>query len=286
MLHLQGVSCIFLEVRLLQVKQIRFSVLMNLTLRYAPGEYLNDLYALDPMNLAWIKCNQLNEIAQRTFAGAASAFGKLYIFGGASSKTLLNDLQMWDPATEKWTNLTYSRVLSYSTTENGSNFTDSWDSYTYEMPPSPREGHGLVAIESMQKLYIFGGVIDSLDSNSSSLSSEFYEFDLRTSAWTNCSQLSKSVSPRAYFGFAATSDKLYLFGGLFYEASGCDLYHYYPSARLWSCAVEKGPYPNKKYIMLKMVSIGSRLYVFGGFTAPGEKKLLEFVTNLLGIIHS
>ena len=87
------------------------------------------------MTLAWNECGQANRIPERALPGTSSAFGRLYIFGGVNSESLLGDLQVWDPLAKNWTNLTKMN----------------------EAAPSPRVGHGLAAIESFQKLYMFGG---------------------------------------------------------------------------------------------------------------------------------
>ena len=197
------------------------------------------------MTLAWNECGQAYRIPERALPGTSSAFGRLYIFGGVNSESLLGDLQVWDPLAKNWTNLTKMN----------------------EAAPSPRVGHGLAAIESFQKLYMFGGIVRS--SGTDSLSSEFYEFDLVTSSWKNISQLCSSMAPRAFFGFTAASNKLYVFGGFLNGFSMCDLYQFDPSVSLWTCVTSNGTAPKANYILSGMTALGSKIFVFGGFASEG-----------------
>jgi N-acetylneuraminic acid mutarotase len=210
------------------------------------GVYLNDLHGWNPVTLTWKEMSQANTIPKRILAGASSASGKFYIFGGASdAESRLNDLQVWDPLTSTWAAL------------------------SSDSSPSARVGHGLAAIESLKKLYLFGGVINSTGTDS--LSSEFYEFDLITSTWRNLSALSSAIAPRSFFGFATAADKIFMSGGLLNRDDGgsCGMYQYDTSASSWSCVSVLGIDPNRMFVLPAMVSHGKKMFVYGGFASEG-----------------
>jgi N-acetylneuraminic acid mutarotase len=179
-------------------------------------------------------------------AGAAALLGKLYIFGGSSGLNRLNDLQVWDPESSRWTELNSDTP-----------------------PPTPREGHGLVSVESSRKLYVLGGIINV--SGEDRISSDFYEFDLDTVKWNNLSHLN-TVSARSYFGFASGNNKLYLFGGISDGIESCSLYEFNIVISTWRCAsASKGSEFQQSFRIMPGLSFsGSRLYVSGGLESPGK----------------
>ncbi len=187
---------------------------------------------------------QGNHISKRMSAGAASLDGKLYIFGGADGADRLNDLQVWDPSSSRWTELN----------ANSSN------------TPLPREGHGLAAVKSRQKLYMLGGVVNIAGQDS--LSTNFHEFDLETAEWKNLSHFN-AVPGRAYFGFTSAGDTLYLFGGISDNDTSCTIYSFNTTSYVWTCAADIGSYPRVFHIMPGMTFSGSKLYIFGGLAASG-----------------
>ena len=140
----------------------------------------------------------------------------------------LNDLYLLDPASPSslgWVNL---------------------DENTKGAAPSPRNGHGFVALGSL--LYVFGGMVgpqlqckngviitncrkiveqviffplsfcsdsECVASFSAAASNELYVLDPQQLSWTNLTdQMQGPIpSPRGYHGFTADGNKLYVFGG-------------------------------------------------------------------------
>jgi hypothetical protein len=210
-----------------------------------PGAYLNDLYQWDEATLFWRECVQANRISHRVSSGAASLQGKLYIFGGNGGLKRLNDLQAWDPATSSWTEINATTPA-----------------------PAPREGHGFVSIESMRKLYVLGGVVNV--SGEDRISSEFYEFDLYTSKWSNITHLN-TLSARSHFGFTSGNDKLYVFGGISDRNASCALFEFDTVIATWQCASASGSsgFLQSFHILPGLAFSGSRLYISGGVKSSG-----------------
>ncbi len=175
--------------------------------------------------------------------------GKLYIFGGFDGHSRLNDLQVWDITSSRWTELSANSSKS----------------------PLPREGHGLASVKSQQKLYMLGGVWN--DSGVDKLSTDFYEFDLITSEWKDISQFN-SIPGRSHFGFTSSGDRLYLFGGISDSNKSCALYEFNTVNNSWKCTSDSWSYPRMFHIMPGMAFSGSKLYIFGGLTTPGLESFL------------
>ncbi|CAH2079895.1 unnamed protein product [Thlaspi arvense] len=79
--------------------------------------------------------------------------------------------------------------------------------------------------------------------------------------------------PRCSHGIAVVGHKLYCFGGEFvpYESIDKDLYVFDFNTHTWSIAPAKGDVPTIKALGVRMVAVGTKLYVFGG-----RNKKLEF----------
>jgi N-acetylneuraminic acid mutarotase len=218
---------------------------------FAQGVYLDDLYQWEPSTLAWREIFQQNRIPRRASAGVASLAGLIFVFGGVNNSSRLNDFHTWNITTGRWTEMD----------KNGSDF------------PTRREGHGLVSIESLQKLFLFGGVVEV--SGKDRLSSDLYEYDLRTSKWKNLSQSFDKISARSHFGITSTSDRVYVFGGIV-EDHSCILFEYNPITSISKCLKEAAGYPRRTHIMPGLASIQGRLYIFGGLTSDGKVVLILF----------
>ncbi len=170
--------------------------------------------------------------------------GALFVFGGCNSTSRLNDFRIWNFSTASWTEV---------------------DKNT-SVPPTPREGHGLVSIESLKKLYLFGGIAEI--SGKDRLCADLYEFDFLTMKWKNLTQLSENISARSHFGFTTASNKLYVFGGIV-DVQACILYEYNPVNSISKCLKQAASYPKKYHIMPGFASIQSKFYIFGGITSDG-----------------
>ncbi len=179
-------------------------------------------------------------------AGAASLLGKLYIFGGTNGINRMNDLQAWDPSTSRWTEVN-------STTP----------------APAPREGHGLVSVESLRKLYVLGGVVNV--SGEDIITSEFYVYDFNRAEWNNMTHLN-TLSARSHFGFTSGNNNLYVFGGISDGNESCALFEFNTIAEIWHCFAASDSSGNLRhfYIMPGLAFSGSRLYISGGMESSGK----------------
>jgi N-acetylneuraminic acid mutarotase len=220
-------------------------------------EYLNDLHQWDQETLFWRECLQVNRISKRVSAGAASLQGSLYIFGGTNETNRLNDLQVWNPTSSSWSEI--------NTTTPG---------------PTPREGHGFIAIESLRKIYVLGGVVNI--SGQDHLSSDFFEFDLDTSDWSNISHLN-TISARSHFGITSTNDKIFVFSGISEGNVSCALHEFSTTNTMWKCmsSSEHFGYPLAFYITPGIAFSESRLYTFGGLNSPGKYLFFKLFKNPL-----
>jgi N-acetylneuraminic acid mutarotase len=189
---------------------------------------------------------QVNRIPHRMSAGAASLLGKLYIFGGTDGINRMNDLQAWDPSTSRWTEVNSATPA-----------------------PAPREGHGLVSVESSRKLYVLGGIVNI--SGEDRISSEFYEYDLNTAEWNNITHLN-TLSARSHFGFTSGYNRLYLFGGISDGNESCALFEFNTIAERWHCfaASDGSGFLQQYHIMPGLAFSGSRLYISGGLKSSGK----------------
>jgi N-acetylneuraminic acid mutarotase len=179
--------------------------------------------------------------------------GAIFVFGGCNSSSRLNDFQIWNSSTARWSEMD----------KNSS------------VPPTPREGHGLVSLETLQKLYLFGGIEEF--SGKDRLSADLYEFDLRTSKWKNLTQLNDRISARSHFGFTTASDKIYVFGGIV-DAQSCILFEYNPLNLISTCLKQAAGYPKYYHIMPGFASVNGRFYIFGGIASNG-KVITTFVNH-------
>ena len=140
-------------------------------------------------------------------------------------------------------------------------------------PPSTRSSHGISVIGN--RLYVFGGEHVAR----TPIDSTMYSFDfdkMEDKAWTTCKVVGETVpSPRVAHSQAAVGSTIFIFGGrqgvAMSEAPLNDLYAYDTEAGTWTnlTTPSAGTAPSPRSFH-KMVSVGTKLYVFGGCGAKGR----------------
>ncbi len=208
---------------------------------------MNDLYVWNPSTWAWDECLQENRIARRNSAGMTSLAGRLFIFGGSGESGRLNDLQLWEPLSSRWIEVT----------ANSSEV------------PTPRNGHGFASLESTQTMYVFGGVVTCTWSGQDRLSSSFFGYNFSSGKWRNFSHMAHAISPRSHFGFASSENKLFLLGGIVEITVACTLFEFCPVRDSWTCAASTENQLPSFLAAPGLLSIKEKIYVFGGFTTSG-----------------
>jgi N-acetylneuraminic acid mutarotase len=221
---------------------------------------LNDLVAYDVDTACWINLSPPTSGTAptgRNWPAAAALNGKLYIFGGYNG-AYLNDLHVYDPVAQSWTNLTatstgtapVARIAASMAAANGKLYLVGGESSGYRndiftYTPSGNAGAWATvtptgtgtlpagAYRSMvlmgDKLYVFGGV-------GSSYTRDLHSFDLTTQAWTSLTATVTGSAPpvRAYHTAVVLRGEMYVFGGRTSSNSMSDLYSFDPVAAEWT----------------------------------------------------
>ena len=133
----------------------------------------------------------------RSYHGMVSVGSDIYVFGGLTDTeySYSNDLFRFSTTEQKWEQLNATRVSG--------------------PPPSPRSGHGMVAVGS--DIHVFGGGMGSGYG-----STELFRFSTTEEKWEHLGAQRVSGPPpsqRFGHGMVAVGRDLYVFGGLVASAS-------------------------------------------------------------------
>jgi N-acetylneuraminic acid mutarotase len=146
------------------------------------------------------------------------------------------------------------------------------DTQTGDIPPG-RSSHSCVVVES--KLAVFGGE----DEPRHPINNSVYLFDIAESKWTSFSAPTDSAAPLARVGHAAASvgSKMFVFGGRTgvdqSETSLGDFWEFDLGASRW-LQHQKSSVPCMRSYH-SMVSLGNRVFVFGGCGSNGRLNDLQ-----------
>ena len=172
----------------------------------------------------------------------------LYVFGGLTDTeySYSNDLFRFSATEQKWDQLNATRV-------SGS-------------PPSPRSGHGMVAVGS--DIHVFGGGMGSGYG-----STELFGFSTTEKKWDQLDAQRVSGSPpsaRRFLCMVSVGSDLYVFGGGdpagWFSGYSTELFRFLTTEQKWEqldAQRVSGSPPNRQFVY-GMVSVGSDLYVLGG----------------------
>ena len=174
--------------------------------------------------------------------------GKIYVFGGISSGSVVNTLEVFDPATDSW-----------STPETAG-------------LASPRAFH--TASEVGGKIYIIGGITQTSSTYPDSMVDVF---DPATSSWSSL-VTSGTFIPRLWHCAAAVGNKIYVFGGdttfqavptITKTVQVLDL-----ATKAWSTLTTTGKFIPPFLSTCNV--IGSKIYFTGGEDSTGNHSLSTY----------
>ncbi len=250
--------------------------------------YLSDyqeIFIYDPTTGAqgtWTEVSASGSLPAARAGEAVGAIGDVvYVFGGWNVGSGYPDTDSWsfDTGTNTWAQLSPSGIhppsQSYGHPWNCSitvgsvayfflqNYIVSYDSSSGgdgSWGPTPPATIGSTAATIGTVTYVFGGSLSTYDN-------QLYAYDNSQSAWSLLSPSGTAPAGRIGHSAAATSDKMYVFGGRDGSGTYHDLYSYDPSngsSGAWTQLSPSGPAPSARSGHTA-VMIGSTMYVFGGW---------------------
>jgi hypothetical protein len=164
---------------------------------------LNDLHIVAINNFAWQKPFVLGQPPAPRSGHSASLIGrKIYIFGGLSQGTFLNDIHTFDTDTYEWS-------LVVPDPSSGP-------------APSPRLQHTATVVNDTE-IWIYGGCdrVSRIGGQLASFAQDpnWHAFDTVTRKWRTVS--GSKAAPQARFGHTATlvDDDIYILGGMHTETT-------------------------------------------------------------------
>jgi RNA polymerase sigma factor (sigma-70 family) len=196
----------------------------------------------DPATDTWTR--KADMPAGRGLDGAVCAVnGKIYVIGGwpdPKASTVLNEVEEYDPETEKWTKKT-------------------------NMPT--KRAHLAVCVVK-GKIYAIGGYITN-----DVLTSAVEEYDPETDTWTKKADM---PTGRCVFGAAAVNGKIYAIGGKTGKWKGgtfiSTVEEYDPATDIWT---KKADMPIER-TELATSALNGKIYVVGGGTGKFLPTVLEY----------
>lgn len=163
--------------------------------------------------------------------------GKIYAIGGANGGSGVATNEVYDPATNQWTQLAPM--------------------------PTAREHLAAAVIDSL--IYVVGGRVSSFIGNLVNLPA-LEAYSPATNTWRT---LPDMPTPRGGLAAAAMNGKLYVFGGEYFTSSGSGVFasneEYDPTTRTWRTM---RPLPTPRHGM-SAVTIGDTIFVIGGGPIAG-----------------
>eukprot|EP01029_Cantina_marsupialis_P004873 TRINITY_DN15159_c0_g1_i1.p1 TRINITY_DN15159_c0_g1~~TRINITY_DN15159_c0_g1_i1.p1 ORF type:complete len:562 (-),score=146.10 TRINITY_DN15159_c0_g1_i1:939-2624(-) len=221
------------------------------------NNYLDDLQWFNPVTSEWTEIDQGDtKLDPRSGHTIAVDDNTVYLFGGTvkidnSKLETVNELFAFDltsTATEKWTQL-------------GKDLVDL---------PTPRSDHGMIM--SGDSIYIFGGATEM--NNVFVSLNDVWEYKVSENKWSKIEFGEEADVPAGRFSFGYTSvtigSKTYMaiFGGYTFNPDSSstvlgDLWLLDLESKEWINVDYDGPPFTRAYT--SMTSIGSKLWMFGGF---------------------
>ena len=236
-------------------------------------------HAVTPLTAAYASTTPLTPMSiERLDSAAATANGKIYVFGGLSNSAIEQVTEEYDPATNRWQTRhpmpTARRHLGAATGPDGRIYAvggitgpaaadavgiveaydpiaDAWS--TRQSLPTPRYGLTLVAHPN-GRLYAIGGysglnAVSTVD-----------EYDPATDSWR--SRASGSVV-RGFVVAAVSNGLIYVIGVGSTPSANLEVYD--PAADVWTT---KAPMPTGR-VGVGVAASNGRLYAFGGRAQTG-----------------
>lgn len=247
------------------------------------GRVFNDAWAYERSTRLW----QPLPVGPPARFGHSAAFvdGHLVVFGGQNGGTFYNDTWVFDPVHGKWQRLTPGRApaarygASGTTIANSmvishgfasGRFNDTWAltrrwanvSPAGSAPrPFKRCLHRTVYLPGRTKMVLFGGQTDGTP-----YLGDTWTYDPTAKRWTEVK--GAGPSPRTLYAAAATTNTMYLFGGLGRGGALNDVWSF--DGATWTKRQVSGTPPRRRGALEGAVVSGPSMLVFGGSTGPGD----------------
>lgn len=173
----------------------------------------------------------------------ASVGSKLYVFGGSDATRVASD-----------------QLFSFDTGPSG-----AWTNIVNLNTPMARSYHSLVALDTSQKLLLFGGVDASLQ-----LLGDLHEVEVLNPVWASVSATGSAPAARKGHSMTASSSRhVYLFGGE--GASGLlnEAHQLLTDTYEWSSLQTAGEIPLGRKGHAAVI-LDRRLFIFGGTGPSGN----------------
>uniref|UniRef100_A0A6J0TXA9 Uncharacterized protein isoform X2 n=1 Tax=Pogona vitticeps TaxID=103695 RepID=A0A6J0TXA9_9SAUR len=256
--------------------------------------YFNDFYMLTitPADLTWERIPQDGHIpSSRQGHSLCIVKGKIYLFGGCSSKNAeccLPGIYTFDLGSLTWEKITTNGIapqtLKHSSAVVGENIyiyggiqcgkavddlyvfntvSQSWTPVkTYGLAPGARSGHAFATIGEV--IYMFGGC-----SNEDEYCTDTFALDTVSLTWQKCEVKGEQPVGRSDHTFTAHHDKdIYLFGGTSVSNDGSkilknDIMKLSLARMKWKMPLYVGIPPPCRQNHVAFI-LHSHLYIFGG----------------------
>ncbi len=207
---------------------------------------LNDLWAYDPSRNTWTKLQPSGPLPEARLGQSEvydSGTGQAILFGGSGASGLLNDTWAYDPAANRWTNLSPSGIV-----------------------PEGRSGQAMLYDPANGKVLMFGG------EGTAGYLSGTWLYDPGLNRWRN---LNPSGTPPARDGqtlaYDPASGQVILFGGFTGTSYLGDTWAYDSAANTWTKLRPPGGSPAARDGgSLVYDPDTGRLLLFGGLGIDGQ----------------
>jgi N-acetylneuraminic acid mutarotase len=219
------------------------------------GNYINDLYWLNPNNLQtnWQIVAVDNTLPQRNGHTCTAVGGSLYVFGGWNQTTYFNDLWIFDVSAL----YLQGEVIWMQSAALG---------------PASRDGHS--AVEYGGELILFGGFWHdvtygpevSCATEPCIWFNDLWAYSTIGSKWTQLYPGPPGVLPSPRYGHVAevVGENMYVFGGYGPQLTALnDMWAYSFAFNIWQQLKPTGSIPSPRYNSASWV-VGEAIYVFGG----------------------
>jgi hypothetical protein len=167
----------------------------------------------------------------------------MYVFGGYSGVSYLNDTNSLNLSTLAWTDIA-----------------------TTGSAPTVRYGHVSV-LDTGNRMYVYGGSSDGANTTFSDVN----RLDLTTATWSGTLSCTGTSPPgntgRVWSSAVIYNNNMYVFGGWIGTDSRNDVYKLDLSTLVWSQITTTGTPPAKRYGQSSIIDTSFNMYVFGGWGA-------------------
>ncbi|CAG8461243.1 14775_t:CDS:10 [Cetraspora pellucida] len=216
-----------------------------------------NLYILDTVTKKWKQLSVQSPSPGRHGHAVTVIGTKMYIFGGQTGESYLNDLIAID-----------TDVLQ------DDSLNASWELVAPKSPlPPGRAAHILCAHNN--KIYMFGGMDGDRCYN------DMWCYDLHNNTWSQLSCAGFIPFPRKYHSATIVDGIIYVFGGINQEGKELgDLTSFQINTQRWFMFQKMGPSPSPRHLHT-MSAENEKVFVFGGESTKSPKPDEDGVIHIL-----